>query len=62
MLLFFLILLPGLAINLEQMHRSSLCDVACQIEETTAEEWRRVMAINVDGAFFMTQACLVALD
>lgn len=27
-----------------------------KIVETTAEEWRRVMAVNVDGAFFMTQA------
>ena len=35
----------------------SLYDDAFQIEETTAEEWRRVMAVNVDGAFFMTQAC-----
>jgi len=26
--------------------------------ETTAAEWRKVMSVNLDGAFFMTQACI----
>jgi NAD(P)-dependent dehydrogenase (short-subunit alcohol dehydrogenase family) len=29
-----------------------------KIEATTAAEWRKVMSVNVDGAFFMTQACV----
>ena len=29
--------------------------------ETSAAEWRKVMAVNVDGAFYMTQACVPAM-
>lgn len=27
-----------------------------KVEETTAEEWRKVMAVNLDGVFYLTQA------
>lgn len=30
-------------------------------EKMTYEEWRRILAISLDGAFFCTQACLPAL-
>ncbi len=30
------------------------------IAETTFEEWRHVMAVNLDGAFLCTQACAPA--
>jgi 3-oxoacyl-[acyl-carrier protein] reductase len=29
-----------------------------KIAETTAEEWRRVFAVNLDGAFYLSKACL----
>ncbi len=29
-----------------------------KLMSTTAEEWRRVLAVNLDSAFYLTQACL----
>ncbi len=29
--------------------------------ETTPEEWHKVMAVNLDGAFYLTQMCLPAM-
>ena len=29
--------------------------------DTTPEEWHRVMSVNLDGAFYMTQLCLPAM-
>ncbi|MFK7889322.1 MAG: SDR family NAD(P)-dependent oxidoreductase [Granulosicoccus sp.] len=32
-----------------------------RVEQTTAEQWRTVMATNLDGVFYSSQACLPAL-
>ena len=29
-----------------------------KVAETSPEEWRRIMAINLDGAFYLSRACL----
>jgi meso-butanediol dehydrogenase/(S,S)-butanediol dehydrogenase/diacetyl reductase len=32
------------------------------VEEISPDEWRRIMAVNLDGVFFMSQAALGALE
>jgi 3-oxoacyl-[acyl-carrier protein] reductase len=32
-----------------------------KVAATSAEEWRRVLAVNLDGAFFLAKACLSAM-
>ncbi|TVQ24531.1 MAG: SDR family oxidoreductase [Spirochaetaceae bacterium] len=32
-----------------------------KIVDTTPEEWHRVMSVNLDGAFYLTQLCLPAM-
>lgn len=32
-----------------------------KVANTTPEEWRRVMSINLDGAFYLSQLCLPAM-
>jgi 3-oxoacyl-[acyl-carrier protein] reductase len=32
-----------------------------KIAETSPEEWRRVFAVNLDGAFYLSKACLPAM-
>jgi 3-oxoacyl-[acyl-carrier protein] reductase len=32
-----------------------------KIVETTPEEWRRILAVNLDGPFFLTRACVPSM-